>query len=79
MWFPLVPLAASPLPMLLLQLLLSPAARASSISAHEEEASRFDSMGMSDEAKAKATAAMAQAYGIDPEKVREAASKLPQV
>ena len=38
MWFPLAPLAASPLPMLLLQLLLSPAARASSISAHEEEA-----------------------------------------
>ena len=39
MWFPVAPLAASPLPMLLLlQLLLSPAARASSISAHEEEA-----------------------------------------
>ena len=38
MWFPVAPLAASPLPMLLLHLLLSPAARASSISAHEEEA-----------------------------------------
>ena len=38
MWFSLVPLVASPLPMLLLHLLLSPAARASSISAHEEEA-----------------------------------------
>ena len=38
MWFSLVPLAASPLPILLLQLLVSPAVRASSISAHEEEA-----------------------------------------